>query len=207
MWKYAEQDSLDSKRTKHEGSIEFKARKRASVGKHASATGEECGDSGLYTMNAANFSDAGILRNASNPNDSLATLKRYFGADKSSGLEYIAKSGDSFWLEFDGHDAVIELAPGRYVLRQAGAQKDKTEKFELKWDKADGSCDPANNFIWSQSDPATWSLPSTLVILVPHDRTKKVWGRSQEDDRSNRTYACKPVIHSEPLRISYVPIG
>ncbi len=102
-------------------------------------------------------------------------------------MEYIAKSGDSFWLEFDGHDAVIELAPGRYVLRQAGAQKDKTEKFEIKWDKGDGSCDPANNHIWSLSDPATWSLPSPTVILVPHDRTKEGMGqvprgRSQQSD-------------------------
>ncbi len=59
VWKYAKQDTLDSSRTKHEGSIQFKARKCGSVGKHATATGEECGDSGLYTMNAANSKRCG----------------------------------------------------------------------------------------------------------------------------------------------------
>ncbi len=197
VWMYPGQDSLDSKRKKHEGSIEFKVRKCGSLG--STPPGLACQDNSVNVMDLADTDDAGTLRNNSNPNDSLATLKKYFGADKS-GLEMVEKSTDSFWLEFDGHDAVIELAPGRYILRQAGAQKDKTEKFEIKWDKGDGTCVTSG---YSTTDPANYSLPSTMVILVPHDRTKKVWGRHTDLGG----YLCKPLFHSEPLRISYVPVG
>ncbi len=201
VWQYKTQTALDTSRTKHEGSIEFKIRKCGSVGKFSSATGEECGDRWLYQMglNDGWEADAGHLRDNSNPNDSLATLKRYFGADKS-GLEYIAKSAGDFWLEFDGHDAVIELAPGRYTLKQAGGEKDKTEKFEIKWDKS-GVC---QNGVFSTREPNNWSTASTMVILVPNDRTKKVWGRHTEDGDTHR---CKPFYNQEPLRISYAPVG
>ncbi len=202
VWQYKGQDSLVSSRTKHTGSIEFKVRKCSSVRESANPSGLNCKDDtgGYYTMNLTDTDDTGTLRNNSNPGDSLATLKRYFGADQS-GLEYIAKSGDSFWLEFDGHDAVIELAPGRYVLRQSGGEKDKTKKFELKWSDP-SSCQ--DNGVYSNADPERWSLPSTMVILVPHDRTKKVWGRHHE---TNSAHRCAPVFNQEPLRISYVPVS
>ncbi len=205
VWQYKTQTTLDTSadRTKHTGSIEFKIRKCGSFGGHGLADGIICqdGSSGYYTLDASNSADAGHLQNVSNPNDSLATLKKYFGADKS-GLEMVAKSGDSFWLEFDGHDAVIELAPGRYALRQGGAQKDKTEKFELKW-SASGVCEKDGR--WLHPETTRWSLPSTFVIVVPHDRTKKVWGLPFEAHNLNQQ--CKPLQHEEPLRISYAPVS
>ncbi len=217
VWQYKTQTAKDTSRTKHEGSIEFKVRKCGSFGRKPDGDGVICADD--YNLHRFHMSltdtftvpkgplDKLHLIDVSNPNDSAATLMKYFGADKS-GIKRVDKSPSEFWLAFNGHEPVIELAPGRYSLRQAGGQKDKTEKFEIKWGgeaagcaRHEGTETPTGEF----SEFEEWSSPSTMIILVPHDRTKKVWGRHVEMQEG--AFFCKPFFQVEPLQISYVPVS
>ncbi len=205
VWMYPGQDSVDSSRKKHEGMIEFPFFKCGASSRRAGnndTTFVDCGDGFSHPRyHALTITDSAV---ADYGTDSVATLKRYVGGK----YPMVTEGNDkilSFWLKLDGHEPVIELAPGRYVLQQENGAKSKDGKFEMKWGSNGVACDPSSG-VFNEPDSTKWSRPATRRIIVPHDPTKAAWGAHQEFDPPS-AYQCHALQTKGFIRISYVPLS